>query len=1042
MKRILFFLLSMVLCFNLSAQTRRPIDNEHPMWLIHVDVWNQADPQKIIDLIPKQIRPYVVMNLSLSCSYDTDLNIYMRGQNAIKCYKSWGTICQQNGMWFCCQPASGGHTHIMDDDLETFEYMFKNFPNFLGWNYAEQFWGFNEPNDKSSTSDVTRIALFAKLVEMSHKYGGFLTVSFCGNIWSHHLNPVGMMKRNKDLQEACQKYPEAILWLYKYTTSSCFYNNESVTWSPFVSGYAANYGVRYDNCGWNGAMDAILGENHGKKYPVSAGFGTVMEQTCVNGGAVWDGPELIWTEDFQNLNNSTDANGFTVRNWGVYPGFQHGWLDMFDKIIDGTMYIPTREEVVQKTKIYVVNDMTSGSDEDKYAAWGDLYDGLYKQVDGFNVGNGQWMSNYCYFKSTGRYGAVPVGLAPCDSLAKAIPTQVKKSVRSYAWGSQSAKVNSFNKAYEQVSTGDLYVNRFKNQLVTYTPYTYLNKHRSASARIPLLYNTCDSLILSYSKLSTGIVHEYADHISLYLNNYRSDSTSNKTDTIVIKGVPTKPLYSSKKRTTASTGATIRPTFDAEKQTYTVLVSHNGPIDLDIYCSGTATDRRTDVVNSTALETPKQPEPYFGPIVVEAEDMNYKSVANSINNYYYTNYRSSRGHAGNGFVDMGTSTNGTLQATVKLRADQAGDYRVIVRYCNVKADNTINIVKGATATPAKVIKTAQNNWLRTEAVFSFAEGNNSVYIRNNNGVGIYIDNVTFMPVNLSDEKYAIIVRNLTHGKVELSADSAAEGETVQIRVLADQGYRFKGWTVLRGGVSLASTDETSFTMPDDNVILQPEFEDMTMVYRLDYSSVLAGTLPAGWIATQGDNETHEYPNSYPSGARVLSGFTGYQGKALYWRVVSLEYGRQNNFPLNLEPGHYVWNFAMAAWKGTPKYKAQVLDANGKQVAGLASLSATPNADGNTSANVAMANSIALEFDVTTAGKYYLKFSNIGGGFDEFLLLKCEIKLKPTEDGIFEISVADDSNSTELYSLDGRRIESLQNGVNIIRTKNGVKKMIVR
>ena len=28
-----------------------------------------------------------------------------------------------------------------------------------------------------------------------------------------------------------------------------------------------------------------------------------MEQTCVNGGAVWDGPELIWTEDFQNLSD-------------------------------------------------------------------------------------------------------------------------------------------------------------------------------------------------------------------------------------------------------------------------------------------------------------------------------------------------------------------------------------------------------------------------------------------------------------------------------------------------------------------------------------------------------------------------------------------------------------------------------------------------------------------------------------------------------------------------------------------------------------------
>ena len=207
---------------TVSAQERRPIDSQHPLWIVHIDVWNAADPQKIIDLVPDDIKPYVCMNLSMSCAYDVDRGVYQRPQNAIKTYKSWASVCQKNKMWFMCQPASGGNTHIQDDDLETFEYFFKNYPNFLGWNYAEQFWGFDEPGDKSSSSQTSRIALFAKLVPMSHEYGGLLTISFCGNIWSHPLNPVGMLKRNSDLLEACRKYPEAILWLYKYTTSSCF----------------------------------------------------------------------------------------------------------------------------------------------------------------------------------------------------------------------------------------------------------------------------------------------------------------------------------------------------------------------------------------------------------------------------------------------------------------------------------------------------------------------------------------------------------------------------------------------------------------------------------------------------------------------------------------------------------------------------------------------------------------------------------------------------------------------------------------------------
>lgn len=455
---------------KVSAQERRPVDDRHPLWLIHVDVWNQADPQKIINLIPDDIKPYVCLNLSLSCSYDKEKDVYMRPQSAVRTFKSWATVCQANKMWFSCQPASGGHTHIKDDDLETFEYFYKRYPNFLGWNFAEQFWGFDEPNDKSSSTQLDRLELFSKLVPMAHKYGGFLTISFCGNIWSHGLNPVGMMKRNAALLQACRDYPEAILWLYKYTTSSCFYNNESVTFSPFISGLAKNYGVRYDNCGYNGALGDILGEGHGRKYPIAAGIGTVMEQTCVNGGAVWDGPELIWTEDFQNLSNST-VDGYTRRNWGTFPGFDNAWIDMFRKIIDGTMYIPTREEVVKRTKIVVVNDVENGSDEDKYASWGTLYDGLYKQDDPFNKDNGQWHNNYWYLKKTARYGTIPVAVELYDDLAKAIPVVVKKSERSTRWSTEGKKVEEYNKMYPEMSSGDLFVSRHRNQLVVYTPYT-------------------------------------------------------------------------------------------------------------------------------------------------------------------------------------------------------------------------------------------------------------------------------------------------------------------------------------------------------------------------------------------------------------------------------------------------------------------------------------------------------------------------------------------------------------------------------------------
>jgi len=1047
MRSLRAIIVAMVLGFAIaspaSAQERRPIDAQHPMWLVHVDVWNKADPQKIINLIPEKLRPYVVMNLSLSCQYDTEKNVYKMPQNAVRTYKSWGSVCQKNGMWFTCQPASGGHTHIQDDDLETFEYFFKAYPNFLGWNYAEQFWGFDEKNDKSSSSQASRIALFAKLVPMSHKYGGFLTVSFCGNIWSHPLNPVGMMKRNAELKKACQDYPEAILWLYKYTTSSCFYNNESVTISPFIAGYAKNYGVRYDNCGWNGALDALLGENHGKKYPIAAGIGTVMEQTCVNGGAVWDGPELIWTEDFQNLNNST-VDGYTQRNWGTFPGFNNAWLDMFEKIVDGEMYIPTREEVVAKTKVYVTNNVSSGSDEDKYAAWGDLYDGIYKQTDPFNKDNGQWMNNYCYFKKTGRYGVIPVGLAPYDALAKAIPLKVNKSTRTTTWSSQTSKLASFNKHYPQVSTGDMYVNRFKNQLVTYTPYTYLNKKTTSTATIPLQYNTATQLKLTWGKLSSALIHEYQDSIKFYLNNYRSDTTTMVEDLIVVEGVTSEPSYKATKRVKATLSHS--GTYDAEAKTYTVSIKHNGPIDLIIYAKGDATERETDLVPNQPLETPKQPEPFHGAIEIEAEDMNFKSIKSCVTDPYGW-YPSVRGHAGNGFADMGTNTSGALIHKLTLTAEEAATpYNIQVRYTNTsKQAVMLGYVNGARK-QMTFAKTATNEWRKaTISNVTLKQGDNTFRILNSAGLQCYIDQVIYTPADVEAEKFAVSIKEADHGTVTIDADSYAEGETVALNVTPDEGYILAGWSIIHGNVSISKTN--TFVMPDDNVTLQPIFRDESLVYGLDFSNVLSGTIPEGWIVTQEDNTQHSYPNSYDSGSRVFAGFTGYQGKALYWRENNALFGKQTAYRLNLQPGVYKFKFAMAAWKSSPKYKALITKTSGDVILESDVYVASPNANGNTAASVKSAVEHELSFEITTAGNYYISFVNQDAlsGYDEFLLLECNINKDEAATGIIDQVISDLEGVRPLgiYDVNGVQLSELKKGLNIIKLSNGqVKKVLIK
>ena len=1034
-----------------TAQQRRPIDSQHPLWLIHIDVWNSADPQKIIDLIPADIKPYVCMNLSLSCQFDTNTSMYRMPRNAVRTYKSWASVCQLNNMWFSCQPASGGHTHIQDNDLETFEYFFKTYPNFLGWNYAEQFWAFGDAGDMSSMTAASRWALFANLVEMSHKYGGFLTVSWCGGDYHMNTNPMGELKADKNFLAACKKYPEAIVFLYKYTHASSFYNNESICWGPFISGLAKNYGVRYDNCGWNDTTKKLVGENK-CTYPGSAGIGTVMEQTCVNGGAVWDGPELIWTEDFKNLNNTT-VNGYTRRNWGRFDNFNGIWLDMWRRIIDGTMYIPTREEVVNKTKIAVINDFSSGYES--YTSWDDLYNGLYLQTDPFNQRKesrhnyGQWYNNLCYFKSTGRYGAIPIVIDMYDDIAKSIPIKVKRSNYQSRWSDEATKQADFNEQYPEVSTGDLYVNRYRNQLVTYTPYSYLNSKTTATADIPLLYNTCEKMNLTYGKLSSGVIREYEDHINFYLNNYRSDTTNAVVDKIVIYGVKATPSYTMTMPTTGANSqkaTIIFKRYDSAKKTYTIWLSHLGPALLSIKCTGEGTDRMTDILPADTLALPKQPEPFKGPIIIEAENMDYKNVnvALTHSGWWAQEYKD---FAAMGYVETYENANSSLRHSLKLT--EGGDYNIRVRYCNSNKAGSMKATINGTDYAMNFEKVDINDWREAVITTTLNAGENTLILQNSDLIKMTIDQIIYEPVGTPQEKFNVKVRDADFGHVVADVDSAVAGQTVHLTITPEDGYGIKALKVVNSifftqGKTIPiekGATEVTFVMPDDNVTIQPVFYDMAAVYELDFTNVANGAHPIGWRTNDGSNR--DYPSSgNTSGPRTFAGLIGYQGKALYWRTNYAEYGRLANYKLNLQPGKYQLIYVTAAWKGAPTYQANILNSSGTSIKSSVVHTAKPNIEGNAAGDISSAVRNTLDFEVTTKGNYIIQFKESGSGMQEFLLAECRIRDLSQVTGITTVH-ATNRWPQGIYSPAGVHRKSLQHGLNIVVDADGnTKKVMIR
>jgi hypothetical protein len=231
------------------------------------------------------------------------------------------------------------------------------------------------------------------------------------------------------------------------------------------------------------------------------------------------------------------------------------------------------------------------------------------------------------------------------------------------------------------------------------------------------------------------------------------------------------------------------------------------------------------------------------------------------------------------------------------------------------------------------------------------------------------------------------------------------------------------------------------MPDDNVTIQPVFYDKAAVYALDYTDVASGALPVGWRTTDG-SDVRNYPTSNGSGPRTFAGLTGYQGKALYWRNTSAEYGRLSNYLLPLEPGKYQLTFAMAAWKGAPSYQAAIIQkSTGATVKSSSSIVAKPDLNGNGAGDISSAVRHTLDFEVKTKDNYVIQFKSVSSGFTEFLLAECRLRDLSTT-GIATIGAAS-RWPRGIYSPTGMHRQALQHGLNIVVDADGrVRKVFVR
>lgn len=711
---------------------RRPLSADSPMYILHVDTWVTPDPEAVIELIPEEILPYVVFNISLSVASDAEAEQFTTVQYGYETAKSWLRVLAENNCWAMIQPASGGPCHFpdygIDEDLENtiFGEFFREYPNFLGFNYCEQFWGFDGQEFPYAPSVQERYLHFANLLELTNKYGGYLTISWCGNQWGQSLNPVAVLELYPEWEEACSKYADNYILCEKYTQHSYIKDAESCVFGVWLSGYCGNFGVRYDETGWtNGTSD---------DYTMSTGLPIYFERMVLNGATVIDGPELAFVDCILEGNTAETEDGYTERTWYMTDEFENVAMDSFMKIIDGTFRIPTREEVIARTKVILVNDVTNGDDDAKYCTPVDLFNGLYQME-----GDGGLRDNYNLYKSTGRYPTIPLCHDLSEDLSYDFEIALNKSEYKKYWKNVDAKVADFNNLFPEEYTGDLYAAHYDNVWVTYNPY---KANQTATALIPLQYNTCESMELTYSRYSTALINEYADKITFYLNNYDDNNILKpRTDTIVINGASEEPEVTFTDKGIGTLKAKVKTGW--ENGVLTITVEHNGPVELEIGCKGSATGRKTEY-NEAALVAPEAPGDYYGTLQHEIEYFDYIGIQEVVKN---ASRRGIDNYTAQGYTILGTDSDAKLRSSISI--DTAGIYKLNLRYSSDADVSGLSVyINGKKVDMSDMAATLSlEDWLTSSSNVKLKAGENTIEIRAKSGAKapIYLDNMTFEAV---------------------------------------------------------------------------------------------------------------------------------------------------------------------------------------------------------------------------------------------------------------------------------------------------------
>jgi len=560
-----------------GEEMRREISTENPMFLLHnMHIHPKYDLQKLIDNIPSDVRPYVVMLLDLSW----DIPDHTDEPHFYKLLREELDICAENNIQAMLQISVGSSVFV---SIESIEEQYKKHPDiFLGVAFVEQEFG----------SDY-HMGIIADHVELASKYDAYVYWADRDTLLENGTsNFLRAFERNEKLWENSKKYSENFIIGYKGTAFGRFFEAESITAGLWLSGHAGNFACRPDSYSWPGFGNRI--PLTGSEYPADIeGNGklgmftapeTITTMSILNGASmgvtVYDGPE----DAIYHV--ATDGE-FSI---AYYNCAYQAWRLIINKQVP----IQTKEEVLSRVKIAYVPD------EGKIDEY--LLEGLYESEP---TRHQNWL------KKTGRYFFLPILPGILEEYEiNSFTNVILQSSEEDVWTGMESKVQYFNGLYPREFGGDMFVLPLKDNKY-YVYNSHMSEDIEQTAQIPLKTNTASELRLQFPVYTYGVIDEQTDKITLHLNNYFTDKSDIYSedyfwylDTLqnyVLSGYNKSPADSKLRETVITLGGlTEKPTYTLidegkhkpstvsetyENNIYTITVSHNGPVTVTVNCKG-------------------------------------------------------------------------------------------------------------------------------------------------------------------------------------------------------------------------------------------------------------------------------------------------------------------------------------------------------------------------------------------------------------------------------------------------------------------------